>query len=92
MYSGVTTNYLARLVSKLISTHPDLTGLFQVAGPPISKYELLCLVRDTYGVDIRITPDDGERSLRTEAVTAGQDDVNLILKVVLSQFSFDYFL
>ena len=53
-YSGVTTNYLADLVFKLITEQPALYGLYQVASATISKYELLCLLRDAYGMDVTI--------------------------------------
>ena len=58
IYSGVTTNWLAEVVGNLIDSHPDLSGLYQVAGPAISKFELLCLLRDAYNLDIEILPDD----------------------------------
>ena len=57
MYSGATTNYLARVVENLIADFPQLTGLYQVTSPTISKYELLGLLRDAYGLDIEIVPD-----------------------------------
>lgn len=65
LYSGVTTNYLAGLVTRLIESHPDLQGLYQVASQPISKYDLLCLVRQVFRLDIEIEPVDGERCDRT---------------------------
>jgi dTDP-4-dehydrorhamnose reductase len=66
LYSGVTTNYLAGLVSWLVTDFPDLSGLYQVTAHPISKFDLLCLLRDAYNLDIEITPDDSffcDRSL-----------------------------
>jgi dTDP-4-dehydrorhamnose reductase len=63
--SGVTTNHLADLVTAIIEDYPELSGLFQVASAPISKYELLCLLRDAYSADIDIEPDDREVSDRS---------------------------
>lgn len=57
MYSGVTTNYLARVVECLIGVHPDLAGLYQVTGPAISKFDLLGLLRDAYKLDVEIIPE-----------------------------------
>jgi dTDP-4-dehydrorhamnose reductase len=57
MYSGVTTNYLARVVECLISAHPTLAGLYQVAGTAISKFDLLGLLRDAYQLNIEIIPE-----------------------------------
>jgi dTDP-4-dehydrorhamnose reductase len=60
LYSGVTTNHLAELVADIIVRHPNLSGLYQVASEPISKYELLCLLREAYALDVAIDPVDGE--------------------------------
>lgn len=65
IYSGVTTNHLADLVGEIIRNHPDLRGLYQVASQPISKYDLLCLLREAYGLNIDIQPDDTEQSDRS---------------------------
>lgn len=67
IYSGFSTHVLAGLISDLIETRPDLTGLYQVASEPISKYDLLVALRDKLGWDdIEIEPDDNfycDRSL-----------------------------
>jgi dTDP-4-dehydrorhamnose reductase len=60
IYSGVTTNHLAEVVSEIIVKFPLLNGVFQVASEPISKYELLGLLRDAYAVDVEIVQVDGE--------------------------------
>jgi dTDP-4-dehydrorhamnose reductase len=65
IYSGVTTNYLADLVASIIHEHPTLNGLYQVASEPISKHDLLCLLRDAYKLEVRIEPDDLEVSDRS---------------------------
>lgn len=58
IYSGFPTIVMARLIGDLIERHPGLSGLYQVSSEPINKYDLLCLIRDAYGVDIEIEPDD----------------------------------
>ena len=68
-YSGVTTNYMADLVGRVIEEQPALCGLFQVTSTTISKYELLCLLRDAYEIDVEIGRDDKffcDRSMRGE--------------------------
>ncbi len=65
IYSGVTTNYLSELVGRIIAERPELSGIYQVSGPPISKYELLCRLKDAYGLDMEIQPYDGESSDRS---------------------------
>jgi dTDP-4-dehydrorhamnose reductase len=65
VYSGITTNEMANVVTTLISDLPTLSGIYQVASEPITKYELLKLIRDAYGLDIEIAPDDREVSDRS---------------------------
>ncbi|MHB9131484.1 MAG: dTDP-4-dehydrorhamnose reductase family protein [Armatimonadota bacterium] len=69
-FSGVTTNYLSRVVSDLIQDFPDLSGLYQVTSPVITKYSLLCLLRDAYQITAQILPDEThycDRSMRGDA-------------------------
>ena len=58
IYSGVTTNHLAEVVADLIAQHPRLSGLYQVTGRTISKYDLLCLLRDAWHMQVEIIPDE----------------------------------
>lgn len=58
MYSGVSTQVLSRIVGDIIEKHPGLGGLYQLSvAEAISKYDLLCLARDAFGVDVEIIPD-----------------------------------
>jgi dTDP-4-dehydrorhamnose reductase len=65
IYSGVTTNQLAEVVTMIIQKSPGLHGLFQVVSEPISKHDLLCLIRDAYKLEVNITPEDREVSDRS---------------------------
>ena len=58
IYSGVTTNYLAGLVGDLITDHPALSGLYQVASAPIDKHDLLCRLNEAYDAGVTIEPVD----------------------------------
>jgi dTDP-4-dehydrorhamnose reductase len=72
-YSGVTTNFLARFVADLIAGHPELQGLYQVTSTTISKYDLLSLLRQSYGLTTQIVPDDSffcDRSMRGDKLKA----------------------
>jgi dTDP-4-dehydrorhamnose reductase len=60
IYSGVTTIYLSDLVARIIFEHPDLSGLYQVTGPAVSKYRLLCMLKEAYRLEVEIVPDDRE--------------------------------
>lgn len=69
MFSGVTTNCMARVVQNLIEQHPDLCGLYQVTSQTISKYDLLCRLRQAYKLSVEITPDSNffcDRSMKGE--------------------------
>jgi dTDP-4-dehydrorhamnose reductase len=57
LFSGLTTLELARLTLALVKDHPALSGLWHVAGHPISKHDLLVLVKRAYGVATAIVPD-----------------------------------
>lgn len=58
LYSGLTTNELARVIWRVVDDHQDLTGLYHVTSDTISKYDLLKLVVGIFGLDIRVEPDD----------------------------------
>jgi dTDP-4-dehydrorhamnose reductase len=58
VFSGFTTAALARLIADVIDRHPQLNGLWHVAAEPITKFDLLTLVKQTYGLATKIEPDD----------------------------------
>lgn len=58
IFSGLPTVELSRVVRDVVIPRPDLSGLYHVASAPISKYNLLNLVAETYGKEIEIEPDD----------------------------------
>lgn len=58
IYSGFPTVEMARIIASVVIPRPELRGLYHVSSAPISKYELLCLVRDRYAKAIEIEPYD----------------------------------
>lgn len=58
IYTGLTTLAFTAVINQILLHYPTLQGLYHLASSPISKYELLCLIRDRFGLDIAITPDD----------------------------------
>lgn len=56
IYTGFTTQALAAILADIIDNHPNLSGLYQVSSQPISKHDLLVMVRDAFAVPIDITP------------------------------------
>jgi dTDP-4-dehydrorhamnose reductase len=66
IFSGLTTLALSEIIGKIISDYPELQGVWQIASKPISKFDLLNLVKKTYGMAITIEPDEtviNDRSL-----------------------------
>lgn len=66
IFSGFTTQAFARILQKYIISNEQLNGVWQVSSEPISKYELLSLMKEFYRRDISIDPDDAlacDRSL-----------------------------
>lgn len=58
IYTGLSTAAFTMLIGDLLKNYPDLSGLYHVAGRPITKHELLVRLRDVMGWhDIAIEPD-----------------------------------
>ena len=84
-FSGVTTSLLARIIDEYVLSDPTLSGLFHIAGPRISKHDLLQKMAAAYGKAIEIVPDGAlhiDRSLtaarfaqRTGFVAPGWDEM-----------------
>ncbi|GIJ33483.1 dTDP-4-dehydrorhamnose reductase family protein [Micromonospora sediminimaris] len=71
IYSGITTVEFARLLRSVVLPREDLTGLYHVAATPISKYELLKLIADTYGWTGDVVQHDAfvcDRSMNADAL------------------------
>ena len=69
VFSGFTTNAFAEVIAGIITKNPELHGVWHVASEPISKFELLSLVKQVYGLNIRIESDEAvvcDRSLNSE--------------------------
>lgn len=56
-FSGFPSITLAGIIGDIIERHTHLSGLLNVAAEPITKFDLLVLIRDAYGLDIDIEPD-----------------------------------
>ncbi len=57
IFSGLTTNELARVISDYVIPNKTLNGLYHVSSEPINKFELLTLLANVYNKDIKIIPD-----------------------------------
>jgi dTDP-4-dehydrorhamnose reductase len=58
LYTGLTTNVMSDLVSKLITEQPQLDGVWHVASEPISKYELLQMLNKHYSLGVTLERDE----------------------------------
>lgn len=56
IFSGLTSRALSHVILSVIERHRDMSGLYHVSSAPISKYDLLCKIRDAFGVRTEIEP------------------------------------
>jgi dTDP-4-dehydrorhamnose reductase len=66
IYSGLTAPELAKVIRDYAIPRRELRGVYQVSSEVIDKYQLLLLLRQAYGKEIAIEPDDAiaiDRSL-----------------------------
>jgi len=56
IFTGFPTLILARIIADVIDRHADLSGLYHLSSEPISKFQVLCLLRDVFQVPIEIEP------------------------------------
>jgi dTDP-4-dehydrorhamnose reductase len=85
LYTGLTTNEMAKIVGRILDEFPDLDGVWQVAAAPIDKFTLLSKLNAAYALGIALDRDesfhcdrrlDGRRfSAATDIVPAGWDEM-----------------
>jgi dTDP-4-dehydrorhamnose reductase len=61
VFSGFTTIELARVIERILVTAPGKVGVYHVSSEPISKYELLTLIKRKLGLALEIVPDEDVR-------------------------------
>lgn len=77
-YSGVSNQFMASVVENIILNFPNLSGLYQLAPEkPISKYDLLCLAKEAYGIDVEIEQDEKHVHMPTLDATKLRNEINL---------------
>ena len=57
IFSGLTTQALAIVVSDLVAKYPEMSGLYHISGDAISKYELLQMINEIYELGVTIEED-----------------------------------
>lgn len=79
-YSGVSTLFMSEVINKIIVDFPNLCGLYQLATTtPITKFELLCIAREAFNLDIDIIPDFREFHSPTLIGTKLSREIDLIV-------------
>jgi len=66
IFSGFTTLELSRVIENLILNYPDASGIYHVSSDPISKFDMLSLIKEGLKLQIEIIPDESivcDRSL-----------------------------
>ena len=62
IYSGVTTLYMANLIKELITEGLQISGIYNISSPPISKYDLLNKLNRVFNLDLIIEKDNSKKS------------------------------
>ena len=65
IFSGFTTLELARIIETLLTRFPAAAGLYHVSSAPISKFDLLSLIKKRLGLAVEIAPYDDFRCDRS---------------------------
>ena len=65
VYSGLTTIELSRIIEKILVHYPDATGLYNISSDPISKFDLLKLIRDKMHIKVNVITDETIRCDRS---------------------------
>lgn len=76
IFSGLTTDELVRVIAERVIPHEELRGVYHVSVDPISKFDLLTLIKEEYGVETKIEPADAvaiDRSLNSNRFREATD-------------------
>lgn len=65
IYSGLTTLELSRIIENIMVNHPGVTGIYNISSDPISKFDLLMLIKEKMHLDVEIVPDETVRCNRS---------------------------
>ena len=57
IFSGFTTKELSRIIEIILTQHPYASGIYHVSNDPISKFDLLALIKDGLNLPVEIIPD-----------------------------------
>ena len=58
IYSGFTTLELSRIIENIVVHHPGANGIYNISSDPISKFDLLMLIKDKMHLNVDVIPDE----------------------------------
>ena len=58
IFSGFSTIELSRVIERILVAYPGAHGMYHVSSAPITKFDLLMLLKAELKLDVDITPDD----------------------------------
>jgi dTDP-4-dehydrorhamnose reductase len=58
LYSGLSTTEISKIIAYILDRKERLSGIFHVAGPYITKYDLVMKINDIFGLGMTIKPYD----------------------------------
>lgn len=58
IFSGLTTDELSNILLRFVIPRPELTGMYHISGEPISKYDLLRLIKESFGLSVNVLPEE----------------------------------
>lgn len=64
-FSGFPTVVLAEILAEIVEKRKEMEGLFHLSADPISKHDLLVLLKEAFDSDVLIEPYEGVRVDRT---------------------------
>ena len=57
IFSGFTTTEMSRIVERLLTDFPESSGIYHVSSNPISKFDLLSMIKKKFELPIELVPD-----------------------------------
>ena len=76
VFSGFTTLELSRIIERILTEHPGKGGIYHVSSDPISKLDLLTLIKKEIGLGIEIIPTEEPRLDRSLDSTRFRKEFN----------------
>jgi dTDP-4-dehydrorhamnose reductase len=76
LFSGFTTLELSRIIEKILTEYPGKGGLYHVSSDPISKFDLLTLIKRKMDLRIEIIPTEEPRLDRSLDSTRFRKEFN----------------